>query len=82
MIKDVVEYFVENIGFFVITVLAVGIGVPIIYWAIFEILGLSDIREHLDSNGASSIILPLLTGSICGSIFPWHMHMKKKARLK
>ena len=80
MIKDVVEYLVGNIGFFVITVLAVGIGVPIIYWAIFEILGLSDIREHLESNGGSSIILPLLTGFICGPILVWHM--QKKDRLK
>ena len=59
-----IKYFRANIGFVVLVVLAVGLGVPIVYWAIFEILGLSDIRRYLNSTSGG----PLIVGGFCGII--------------
>ena len=47
--KYTVKYIVKNIVFIAILGIAVGTAVFVIYWPILDMLGLSGIREHLDS---------------------------------
>ena len=68
MVKKAFEY----IGIMVILGIAVGTAVFIIYWPILEILGLSSIREYLDSIGGSALI----AGGISGPVAVWFMKEK------
>ena len=66
--KYTVKYIVKNIGFLAILGIAVGTAVFFMYWPILDMLGLSDIREHLDSIGGSVAIAGGIAGGIAGFI--------------
>ena len=76
MVKKVVKYFVDNIGFIALVVLAVGLGVPIIYHTIIEILGSYGIRVPLALIDRSSAIVGGIGGGIGSVIVVLHMNKK------
>ena len=76
IVKYTVKYIVKNIGFLAILGIAVGTAVFFIYWPILDMLGLSGIREHLDSIGGSSAVAGGIAGGIAGFIGVRHMSKK------
>ena len=73
---NIVKYIVKNSGYIVIFGLAVGTIVTLIYRPIIDILGLSGIREYLDSIVGSGVVVGGITGFICGSVGVWFMQKK------